>query len=67
MAKQNITARVPDEVLARLNTLAEQTGMNQSRLVVEALSLYVGIEVEGVGDRLTRSEQQVQQVQLVND
>jgi len=63
MAKQQITTRVPDEGLIRLNAPAEQTGMNQSRLVVEALSLYLGVEVEGGGDRLTKVEQQVKQVQ----
>ena len=63
IAKQQITTRVPDEGLIRLNALAEQTGMNQSRLVVEALSLYLDVEVEGGGDRLTKVEQQVKQVQ----
>lgn len=63
MARQNVTARVPDEILSKLNALAEQTGLGQSRLVNEALAQYLGIEVETVGDRLSRLEGEVKQLQ----
>lgn len=60
MAKKTISARIPDEMFDRLESLAAETGKDRTDLITEAIAQYLGDAVESVGDRLGTLEREVE-------
>lgn len=62
MGKKNISARVPDDLYAKLEEMSKQTGVNLTELINQAIASYLGESVETTGDRLSRLEQEVREL-----
>lgn len=59
MAKIFVGARVAPDLVEKLDRLATDTGKDRTRLLVEAIALLVGADIEPTGDRLDRMQGQI--------
>lgn len=65
MAKQNISARLDEELIQGLKKLADSTGKNFTDLVSEAIAQYLNMDVDTVGERLERIEAKLGRVEAL--
>lgn len=61
--KTNVSVRLEQTTVDKLQSLADETGLSLSDLGREAIARYLGEEVPTVGDRLTRLEREVAALQ----
>lgn len=59
-SKKNIGARLPVEMVNRLEEMAEDTGKPMSNFIEEAIGQYLGMSVDVTADRLTRLERELE-------
>ncbi len=58
--KTNVSVRLEQTTVDKLQSLADETGLSLSDLGREAIARYLGEQVPTVGDRLTRLEREIE-------